>query len=188
MSKRNLVSEAFPLKSWRGRKGPGHEAVSAAVCLLVSENEMSLPRTQYNVTVRSWAQTSFWGQRINDSTAQGVYADIRIKFSNVNADVVTFHHQKSHKLDTMFVQELLPNDFFVFWSERTYRKTKRLMYLALKKNGATKNALKTSSKHKSVHFMVMHCSRHRNQRATPNCWRNLQETAGVDWYQASLDS
>ncbi|XP_027043517.1 fibroblast growth factor 4-like [Pocillopora verrucosa] len=76
---------------------------------------------------------------------------------------------KSHKLDTMFVQELLPNDFFVFWSERTYRKTKRLMYLALKKNGATKNALKTSSKHKSVHFMVMHCSRHRNQRATPNC-------------------
>lgn len=149
---------------------------------------MSLPRTQYNVTVRSWAQTSFWVQRINDSTAQGVYADIRIKFSNVNADVVTFHHQKSHKLDTMFVQELLPNDFFVFWSERTYRKTKRLMYLALKKNGATKNALKTSSKHKSVHFMVMHCSRHRNQRATPNCWRNLQETAGVDWYQASLDS
>lgn len=73
--------------------------------------------------------------------------------------------RKSHKLDTMFVQELLPNNFVVFWSERTYKKMKRTRYLALKKNGAIKNASKTSSKHKSAHFMVMYCT----QATTPKC-------------------
>ncbi|KAL9957706.1 hypothetical protein ACROYT_G034637 [Oculina patagonica] len=61
---------------------------------------------------------------------------------------------KSHKPDTMLVQEILSNGFTVFWSERTYRKSKAMMFLALKKNGAAKNASKPILKHKSVQFTV----------------------------------
>jgi len=67
----------------------------------------------------------------------------------------------------MLVQELLPNGFTVFWSERTYRKRKDMMFLALKRNGASKNALKSSPTHKSVHFTVMYCSRKRKHTLLP---------------------
>ena len=69
--------------------------------------------------------------------------------------------QKSHRSDTVLVQELLPNGFTVFSSDRSQRKKKGLMFLALKKNGAPKNALKTSATHKSVHFTVILCTRKR---------------------------
>lgn len=62
------------------------------------------------------------------------------------------------KNDTMLVQELLANGFTVFRSTRTHGKRKNSMFLALKKNGATKNASKTSLPHKSSHFTVMLCS------------------------------
>ena len=54
----------------------------------------------------------------------------------------------------MFLQEHLSNGFTVFWSERTYRKKRATMFLALKKNGAAKNASKPMLKHKSVQFTV----------------------------------
>lgn len=63
--------------------------------------------------------------------------------------------QKSYKADTMLIQELRSNGFTVFWSERIYRKKRSMMFLALKKNGAMKNASKPELKHKSVQFMVM---------------------------------
>lgn len=68
------------------------------------------------------------------------------------------YHQNGRKNDTMLVQELLANGFTVFRSTRTHGKRKNSMFLALKKNGATKNASKTSLPHKSSHFTVMLCS------------------------------
>ena len=67
-------------------------------------------------------------------------------------------HQKSHKPETVLVEEMRPNGFTVFWSERSYRKKTETMFLALKRNGDPKNALKTSLRHKSVQFTVMFCS------------------------------
>ena len=70
-------------------------------------------------------------------------------------------HQKGHKNDTMLVQELLPTGFTVFRSTQTHRKRNDSMFLALKKNGATKNAFKASLSHKSSQFTVMLCSGNR---------------------------
>ena len=80
-----------------------------------------------------------------------------------------FFQQKSYKADTMLIQELRSNGFTVFWSERIYRKKLSMMFLALKKNGAMKNASKPELKHKSVQFMVMLCSRGRRQNSLTGC-------------------
>jgi len=66
--------------------------------------------------------------------------------------------KNGRKNDTMLVQELLPNGFTVFRSTRTHGTRKNSIFLALKKNGATKNAFKTSLSHKSSHFTVMLCT------------------------------
>jgi len=76
---------------------------------------------------------------------------------------------KSHKADTMLVQELRSNGFTVFWSERIYRKKRTMMFLALKKNGAIKRACKPELKHKSVQFTVMLCSRQQKQKSSTQC-------------------
>ncbi|XP_068687999.1 fibroblast growth factor 22-like [Montipora foliosa] len=79
-----------------------------------------------------------------------------IAISSITAKVYTT--LKSHKHDTLLIQELLPNGFTVFHSARRNREGQESMFLALKKNGAPKNASKTSQSHKSAHFMVMLCS------------------------------
>lgn len=69
----------------------------------------------------------------------------------------------------MLSQELRSNGFTMFWSERIYRKKRSMMFLALKKSGAMKNASKPELKHKSVQFMVMLCSRLRRQKSFAEC-------------------
>jgi len=76
---------------------------------------------------------------------------------------------KSHKADTMLIQELRSNGFTVFWSERIFRKKSSMRFLALKKNGAIKKASKPELKHKSVQFTVMLCSRQQRRKSSAEC-------------------
>lgn len=100
---------------------------------------------------------------------------IRIKnirsglFIAINKAGNVYTTTKSYKADTMLIQELHSNGFTVFWSDRIYSKKRSMMFLALKKSGAMKNASKPKLKHKSVQFMVMLCSRLRRQKSLAEC-------------------